>query len=168
LSRTWTCSRCGDVHTGLPDVAFDAPLPWEQLTDDERDGSELSSDTCEIHSPDGDYFYVRGILEIPIRDSDQMLGYGVWSSLSAANFERFVELYDDPSRVDEPAYSSWFGNRVPGFPDTFNLKAWVETHSIDLRPSIVLYDDQDHPLVAAQRDGIDLAQAIALVEPYLH
>jgi hypothetical protein len=168
LSRTWTCSRCGDVHTGLPDVAFDAPLPWEQLDDEERAAGELDSDTCEIHSADGDFYYVRGILEIPIRDFDQTLGYGVWGSLSEANFARFVELYDDPSRVDEPPYTSWFGNRIPGFPDTFNLKAWVETRSLDLRPSIVLHGDQEHPLVAAQREGIELAQAIALIEPYLH
>jgi hypothetical protein len=168
LTRTWTCGSCGDVHTGLPDVAFDSPLPWEQLTDDERAASDLRSDTCEIHSADGDYYYVRGILEIPIRDFDQKLGFGVWGSLSPANFARFVELYDDPARVDEPAYTSWFGNRIPGFPDTFNLKAWVETRSVEWRPSIVLYDDQDHPLVEAQENGIDLAQAIALVEPYLH
>jgi hypothetical protein len=103
-----------------------------------------------------------------LRDLDQQLGYGVWSSLSAANYARFLELYDDPARVDEPAYSSWFGNRVPGFPDTLNLQAWVETPSLDLRPTVVLHPEQDHPLVAAQRDGIELAQAIALVEPYLH
>jgi hypothetical protein len=167
VSRTWTCSRCGESHAGLPDIAFDAPLPWDGLDDEERDASDLQPDTCEIHSAEGDFFYVRGILEIPIRDFDQCLGYGVWSSLSAANFERFVELYDDPARIDEPAYTSWFGNRIPGFPDTFNLKAWVEIRDADLRPSIVLHE-QDHPLVEAARDGIDLAQAIALVEPYLH
>lgn len=169
MSRTWTCSRCGDVHTGLPDVAFDAPLPWEQLSDDEKAAGNLRSDTCEIRTEEGDvYYYVRGTLEIPIRDFDQMLGYGVWGSLSAGNFARFVELYDDPARVEEPPYSSWFGNRIPGFPDTLNLQAWIEIRSVDLRPAIAIHADQDHPLVAAQLDGIELAQAIALVEPAMH
>jgi hypothetical protein len=167
LSRTWTCTHCGEVHNGLPDIAFDAPLIWDELTDEERAAGDLQADTCEIHREDGDFFYVRGILELPIRDFDEALGFGVWSSLSAANFARFVELYDDPRRVDEPPYSSWFGNRLPGFPDTFNLPAWIETPHADLRPQVVLHDG-DHPLVRAQRDGIELAQAIALVEPYVH
>lgn len=167
MSRTWTCGRCGEIHSGLPDVAFDTPLIWDELTDDERAASDLQPDTCEIHRADGDFFYVRGILEIPVRDFDQTLGYGVWSSLSEPNFRRFEELYDDPSRIAEPRYSSWFGNRVPGFPDTFSLPAWVEVRSLTLRPSIVL-QQSEHPLAAAQRDGIELAQAIALVEPYLH
>jgi hypothetical protein len=167
LSRTWTCTHCGEVHSGLPDIAFDAPLIWDELTDEERGASELEPDTCEIHRDDGDYFYVRGILELPIVDFDDVLGFGVWSSLSATNFARFLELYDDPRRIDEPAYSSWFGNRLPGFPDTFNLPAWVEVRVADERPQVVLHDGA-HPLVRAQREGIDLAQAIAFVDPYMH
>ena len=167
MSRGWTCSACGEVHTGLPALAFGHPVPWEQLTDAEREASDLTADTCEIHWADGDHFYVRGTFEIPIRDFDEPLEFGVWSSLSEANFARFLQLYDDPARVDEPPYPSWFGNRLPGFDDTLNLKAWVEIHDADLRPRIVLHD-QEHPLVEAVHDGIDLAQAIALVEPLLH
>jgi hypothetical protein len=167
LSRAWTCSRCGEVHTGLPALAFGSPLPWDRLSDDERSASDLQADTCEIRSADGDYFYVRGTFAIPIRDVDEMLEFGVWSSLGPANFERFVALYDDPARVEEEPYTSWFGNRLPGFPDTFNLPAWVEIHDADLRPRIVLHD-QDHPLVTAVREGIELGEAVALVEPLLH
>jgi hypothetical protein len=166
LTRSWTCSRCGEVHTGLPAIAFDRPLPWDELTEPERNASVLEPDTCEIHSAEGDYYYVRGSFEIPIRDAEGTLEYGVWGSLSHSNFERFVELYDDPSRLDEPAYSSWFGNRLPGFPDTLNLRAWVEIYDIALRPRIVLHE-QEHALVDAVQNGIDLAQAIALVEPLL-
>jgi len=167
VSRAWTCSQCGEVHSGLPALAFEAPLPWEQLTDDERDAGELSSDTCTFRTDEGEYFYVRGTFEIPIRDFPESLEFGVWSSLSAANFERFLDLYDDPDRTEEEPYSSWFGNQLPGFPDTLNLRAWVEIYDADLRPRIVLHE-QEHPLVAAVHEGIELAQAIALVEPALH
>lgn len=167
MSRAWTCSSCGETHSGLPALAFEAPLAWEQLTHDERASSVLEPDWCEIRSEDGEYFYVRGTFEIPIRDWGEALEFGVWSSLSAANFRRYVDLYDDPTRIEEPAYSSWFGNQLPGFPDTLNLMAWVEIHSLELRPRIVLHE-QDHPLVTAVRDGIELAQAISLVEPALH
>jgi hypothetical protein len=167
VSRAWICASCGETHSGLPALAFEYPLAWEQLTPDERAVSVLEPDWCEIRSEEGEYFYVRGSFEIPIRDWEEPLEFGVWSSLSAANFKRYVELYDDPARVDEPAYSSWFGNQLPGFPDTLNLQAWVEIYDEDLRPRIVLHE-QDHPLVAAARDGIELAQAIALVEPAMH
>jgi len=167
VSRAWTCSSCGETHTGLPALAFAAPLAWEELSPDERAASVLEPDWCEIRRKDGEYFYVRGTFEIPIRDWAEPLEFGVWSSLSAANFRRYLDLFDDPVRVDEPAYSSWFGNQLPGFPDTLNLMAWVETHSLDLRPRVVLHE-QDHPLVTAVDEGIELAQAIALVEPALH
>jgi hypothetical protein len=167
VSRTWTCGSCGELHSGLPALAFEHPLAWEELSSTEREASVLEPDWCEIRSDAGDFFYVRGTFEIPIRDWDEALEFGVWSSLSAAHFQRFLDLYDDPARVEEPPYSSWFGNQLPGFPDTLNLMAWVEIHSADLRPRVVLHE-QDHPLVAAARDGIELAQAIALVEPVLH
>jgi hypothetical protein len=167
LSRTWTCSRCGGEHSGLPAIAFDHPVPWGQLTDEERARSRLGSDLCEIRSTEGDWFYVRGTFDIPIRELDEPLEFGVWSSLSEPNFHRFVDLFDDPVRIEEPAYTSWFGNRLPGFPDTLNLKAWVEIYDADLRPRIVLHE-QEHPLVEAVHEGIELAQAIALVEPLLH
>jgi hypothetical protein len=149
-------------------MVFAEPTHWSELTDEERAAGDLRRNTCEIHVEEGDFFYVRGSLDLPIRDWDESLCYGVWSSLSARNFRRFHELYDDPARVDEPPYSSWFGNRVPGFPDSLNLEARVEIRDADEIPAIVLYEEQDHPLVAAQQDGIELAQAIALVEPVLH
>lgn len=167
MSLTWRCADCGEEHDGLPALHFDRPMPWDQLTLEEQEASNLQPDTCEIHGDEGDFYYVRGTFDIPIQGTTVELGFGVWSSLSAGNFARFIELYDDPARADEPRYPSWFGNRVPGFPDTFNLEAWVEIYDADLRPQIGLVD-REHPMARAQEQGIELAQAIALAAPVIH
>jgi hypothetical protein len=167
MTVTWTCNRCGESHTGLPDIAFDAPTHWSSLTHVERERSLLETDLCEIHADEGDFYYVRSLLEVPIVDAEPDFAYGVWGSLSRDNFDRFVALYDDPARVDEPAYFSWLSNAVPGFPDTLDLAAELEIRDANLRPFLVL-EPTDHPLAIAQREGITLATAFDLVEPHLH
>ena len=163
----WTCSRCGERHRGLPDVAFDEPAHWRALTRWQRLRSKLTPDTCRIRDDEGEFFYVRGVLYVPIEDHEQQLGFGVWGSLSEANFRRFLELYDDPRRVDEPPYFSWLGNSIPGYPETRHLPAHVQTRELELRPTIVL-EPSDHPLAVEQRDGISVERALELVEPALH
>jgi hypothetical protein len=167
MSTAWTCERCGETHTGLPDIGISQPDLWLRLTDEERARSRLDADTCEINADDGSSFFVRGVLELPLVDADGTFGYGVWGSLSESHFRRFLELYDDPERVDEPPYFSWLSNRLAGWPETLNLKTNVEIFDIASRPRIVL-EPTDHPLARAQYEGIAFRRALELVEPHLH
>src|SRR6266513_2921142 len=77
----FTCAVCGEYHKGLPlDVAFGAPLYWDQIPEAERTArGELTPDFCAIDDRD---FFVRGLIEIPIVDSDQFFVWGIWTSLS--------------------------------------------------------------------------------------
>ncbi len=163
----WVCSRCGERHEGLPDLAYDAPDYWAQLTEEERAQSVLEEDLCRVRSVEGSFFYVRGVLELPILEADELFAFGVWGSLSERSFERFVQLFDDPRRVDEPPYFSWLSNSLGGYPDTLNLRASLQVRALDLRPAVVL-EPAPHPLSVDQREGITLERARALVEPALH
>ncbi len=163
---TWTCSRCGEVHDGLPlDFVYHEPWHW----DGPRGADDwLTPDLCRWTDDDGNAaFFIRGVLHIPIVDADDTFRYGIWSSLSERSFERVVEQWDDPARVHEDPYFGWFSNRLPGYPDTLNLPLDVVTAELELRPALVLHD-RDHPLVAEQRDGITLARVHELVELHLH
>ena len=100
-------------------------------------------------------------------DSDDDFRFGVWSSLSATSFERVLELWDDPARMDEPGYFGWFSNALPGYPDTLNLPLEVVTQELEYRPELVL-SDGDHPLIREQREGITTERIRELAELTMH
>lgn len=158
------CSSCGQYHGNLPlNYGVPAPIYWsDDLAKDEK--SELGQDVCIIK---GEHFFIKGNVEIPIRDSREVLAYTVWVSLSPANFERAVELWHDPKRVEEAPYFGWFSCQLPGYPDTLNLKTRVHTRDLGIVPYIEL-EPTDHPLAIEQRNGITLERVIEIAELNLH
>jgi hypothetical protein len=164
----WTCNRCGGVHEGRPlDWGYDAPIYWHELTPEQRARGKLSEDLCVILDDDGEHFFIRGVLPIPVRTSGEEFRYGVWTSLSEKSFRRVVELWNDPKRTEEPPYFGWLSNSIAGYPETLNLKTNVHTRDLNLRPTIEL-QPTDHPLAVEQREGITPDRLQELVELQLH
>ena len=161
---TFKCSTCGEVHRGLPDLAFDSPLQYHSMSDDERRSAQLTSDTCVINDED---FFVRGLLQIPVHGRDEPFAYGVWVSLSRKNFERYQELFNASDRLDEPPYFGWLCNKLPGYPDTLNLKTNVHLQPYPLRPRIEL-EPTDHPLALEQGKGISIERLQEIIEANTH
>jgi hypothetical protein len=162
----WYCAVCGAEHDDLPhDWAFQAPAYWDGPRSEE---DELTPDVCVWTDDGGDRcYFIRGLLTLPVRDGEQDFVYGVWSSLSETSFKRVAELWDDPRRVDEPAYFGWLSNSIADFPETLNLPLDVVTAELDLRPQLVLHDG-DHPLVGAQREGVTLDWVREVAARHLH
>jgi hypothetical protein len=162
----WTCSRCGTEHEGVPlDWAYDSPVYWDG---GRNEGDWLTEDLCTWTDDAGDRsYFIRGVLEIPIADSADRLGYGVWSSLSRDSFQRVVELWDDPARVEEEPYFGWLSNSVSGYPETLNLALDVVVQELEKRPLLYLHDG-DHPLIEEQRRGISMARVQEIAELHLH
>jgi hypothetical protein len=100
-------------------------------------------------------------------DHDEDFAYGVWSSLSKDSFDRVTTLWEDPARVDEPAYFGWLSNSIPGYEETLNLPLDVKTEAIDLRPTLWLHDG-DHALVREQQRGITMARVREIAELGFH
>jgi hypothetical protein len=164
----WRCQRCGEEHEGLPlDWAFVAPAYWDGP---QSDDDLLTDDLCVWTDDRGEQaHFIRGVLPIPVRDTGEVFGYGVWSSLSERSFARVRELWDDERRVDEPPYFGWLSNGIPGYPDTRGLQVAVITRALDLRPSFVLLPSDDgHPLVDEQWQGITSDRVREIAELYLH
>ena len=162
----WTCRYCGEQHDDLPfDWAFAAPAHWDggKTADD-----WLTEDLCVWTDDGGDpAFFVRGVLYVPVVETGEALRYGVWSSLSQRSFERVIEMWNDPSRVEEPPYFGWLANSIPDYPGTLNLPVDVVTDHADLRPTIVPHKS-GHPLVRDHRAGISLERVREVAERRLH
>ncbi|BCJ47338.1 hypothetical protein GCM10010168_70730 [Actinoplanes ianthinogenes] len=162
----FTCRGCGRHHDGLPfSYGAQAPAHWsDHLLDDER--SILDEETCVIQA---EHYFVRARLIIPVLDADQDFEWGVWVSLSRANFGRALDLWTTPGREREPAYFGWLCTQLPVYPvETLSLKTHVHTGPVGTRPHVVLSPTDPHPLAVEQRDGITTDRVRQIAETLLH
>ena len=96
---------------------------------------------------DDEYYFIRGVIKIPIHDYEQDLGFGVWVSQKKENFETYLENYDTP---DIGPFFGWLSNEFKfGGVSTLSLKTMAYFQGDGQRPLIEL-DESDHPLSVAQ------------------
>jgi hypothetical protein len=153
-----TCTCCGVALGDVPSMwSFSAPDTWG--VPGVGGASFLEEELCFVELPDSvagaaeQHFFIRGLIEVPVRDAGEALTYSVWVSLSPAGFARAVEQWEDPDRAAEPPFFGQLANRIPGYPETLRLRVRVHTRRPGLRPLVELRA-HEHPLAARQRDGI--------------
>lgn len=163
MDQTYLCRSCGQEHS-IFSYGTLAPAAWrDDLADDEL--SALGEEQCIIQ---GQHFFVRARLVIPVTDADTEFDWGVWVSLSETNFERMSDLWTTEGREREPAYFGWLSTEIPLYdPSTLNLKTHVHTQPLGERPVVEL-EPTDHPLAVEQRNGITVARVQEIAESLLH
>jgi hypothetical protein len=109
---------------------------------------------------DGVGFFVRGCLEIPVT-GEEVLSWGVWTSLSEKNFRHFQELCNEPERARHGPFFGWLCSHIWLYPDTLNLKCMVHLRNVELEPT-------SHPLAVEQRLGITLDRVAEIYEKMMH
>jgi hypothetical protein len=125
---------------------------------------ELAEETCVL---DGQHFFVRAQLSLPIQGSDEVFAWTVWVTQSEASFRRIVERWHEPDRVNDPPTFGYLSAILPYQPSTLNLNARLHQRAVGLRPLVEL-EPTDHPLAVEQREGITWARVQALAEDLLH
>lgn len=128
------------------------------------DGDFLSEDFCVIG---GEHFLVRCVFEIPVYGLGDGFGFGVWSTLSRTNFDKYVDGFDHSDYADFGPWSGYFSNALDGFGDTLNQPNWVHPQRDRLRPRVTIMDES-HPLAVAQRDGISAERVLEIYAAYGH
>src|SRR4051794_6346757 len=110
------CSTCGIWHEGVP-MDFGARLPALNVPPEERDRRVWTDgDFCVVDDAE---FFIRGCLEIPVRDATVgPFVYGVWTSLSEPSYRRARELIGRDVPAYEPPWFGWFCNGLRGYPRT--------------------------------------------------
>ncbi|MDX2264633.1 MAG: DUF2199 domain-containing protein [Hyphomicrobiales bacterium] len=165
-NQPWTCSVCSKSHTGFPAITFDAPAHFHALSDAERASkAERNADFCVIQPSS---FYVRCVLIVPIHGSEESLEWGVWSSLSEENFQKYSATFfdDDQSKIG-PMFG-WFSSSLPIYEDTLNLRCRVVPRNQRRRPHIHFDPSPPHQLVRDAADGISLERAIEFASLIMH
>jgi hypothetical protein len=160
----WKCGTCDEWHTGpCLDFGCDAPYYWTKEHEKsariagllprwskKRRKTFLDPDFCAIEDHD---FFVRGLVHLPIIGAAETFRWGVWGSLSRTNFEKLLEMNDDPGRTELPPMFSWLSTQLPEYPDTLSLKMYARIQEPGDRPHFRL-ELTEHPLAQEYHFGI--------------
>lgn len=167
--REWICPCCGETHAGLFDIACDNPDFWRDAKEMSPNAEVLRSrheltdvlteDFCILN---GEHFFVRCVLRLPIIGAaEDWFAYGAWCTLSRKNFDIYLDAFDAGASEGLGPWFGWFSNRLPGYPDTLNLKCQIHPQPNRQRPHIEL-EPTDHPLAVEQRHGITLDRLLEI------
>lgn len=155
---TYTCNKCGQIHTEWPALAFSSPTSYNVLPEKIReDIAELSSDFCVVRHQEQTDRFIRVNLFLKVIDGCQDLDYGVWVSLSEKNFQDYSDNYNNENH--ETQYFGWLSNDIPEYEFIESIPTTVYTKPGNQRPEIIPHKDFDHPFVHDYYNGITKAEA---------
>jgi hypothetical protein len=159
---TYRCAICGDEHDDLPDLGMEHPDPYLDVPEDERAArTTFTPDRCKVRDEQGEHYFVRGVILIPVHGREEPFGIGAWVSQSQTNYDRYAT-----NEEMAPTFG-WLVNRLAHYSETtFLLKARLHFRDPTKRPTIEL-EPSEHPLAVEQRDGISLARAWEIVHRYM-
>jgi hypothetical protein len=158
------------MHEGLFHLGADAPDPWpgehgrEENADLRFEGDFLSADFCVIGGRD---FFVRGVLEIRVHGFAEKFGFGCWSTLSRANFDKYVDGFDDGDYADWGPWTGWLSNQLADYVGSEPEGLWVYPQPSRQRPTFRIHN-AEHPLAIHQEQGISPERLLAIFDYYGH
>lgn len=159
---SFVCPCCGERHIGLPDIAFASPIFWNQADAEAKPtDNRLNSDFCIV---DGEHYFIRCVLDLPIQDTDEVLGWGVWVTQSKSNFDLYGETFD---ATPERQTFGYLANQLPTYPDTVNMPTQVQWRAGGVRPTIEP-EASEHPVYRDWAEGITRERAIEFALLALH
>jgi len=159
---SYKCSCCGNTHDTLPDIAFDAPVYVEGIPENERESRvRITEDLCSI---DEEHYFIRCVLQIRIKNSNENFGFGIWVSQSKQNFEKYIENFDSDQIGP---FFGWVSNNIDYKGESIlSIKSMVHFLGNEQRP-IVEIEESSHPLYLDYREGITMDEAWELAHLYL-
>ena len=97
---------------------------------------------------------------MPIKDSTEQFGIGVWVSQKQENFQSYLDNFDSP---DIGPFFGWLCNRIPFYDeDTWALKTMAHFQGHKKRP-LIRPEPSDHALYRDFAEGVSLDRAWAIV-----
>jgi len=157
---SFVCHICNQSHEGIP-LSFGADYPdmYANMPDAEHSTRALiTSDQCII---DDTWFFVRGCLEIPIIETEEVFLWGLWASIKEEVFDELSESWEQEGRESRQGpFKGRLANSLSVYPDTLNLKLRLIVQPVGQRPLFVL--EEEHPLTMAQRSGMSRHEAAEL------
>jgi len=162
---SFQCSKCNEIHQGVPSFSFDAPALYYDIPEQERESRVfLTTDSCVI---DDEYYFAKGLLELSVFGLEETLTFTPWVSLSESNFSQFQDSLEVENASEYGPMFGWFCSQIDEFTDCEGLKTSLVFQDKNYRPKIDI-EESDHPLSVAYHNSISQTLLIKIVEGYLH
>jgi len=162
MAEEFSCAICGGRHAGLSkDWGYGLPDEVWALPEEERDSqARFNDDLCQW----GDRFFIRCILRVPLKGTDDYFGWGAWAEVDAEVFERYLELYDEDGR-EEPAAPGKLANKLEAYTNTsLGTRVLIQFQDPGERPTLTLPEGDKSRLAQEQREGVDAARHHEILE----
>lgn len=156
---SFPCSVCGELHEERPAIAFNTPHYYHILSEEDKASlATLSEDFCIIEYGDQTDRFIRAVLNIPVKDSEFNMEYGVWVSLSEKNFEHYMDHFNDD--LEGETFFGYLCSSIPGYENTLLLKTNVVCGTVNQRPQVFPHASQsDNVFVKDFTEGISQEEA---------
>lgn len=158
---SFICSCCGNEHDELPEPAYQRPDEvWRLTVDAMKARLSGNNDLCILRGETEDEpsrFFIRGILFMPIAETEQDWAIGAWVEVLGEDFERYQELYDQDAE-DEPWFVGKIANAVKSFEDILGAEVAVQLGPASERPTIWFPTDSELELAQYQEHGIPMTR----------
>lgn len=161
----FVCPQCGKVHGELPlDLAYLRPADVFKIPESQRGKRiRINEDLCII---DDHEFYIRGILVLPIRNTEKRFAWGVWARVSEADYQRYLKLWDVDSVEGEEPFAGKLSGGVKFYPDSDLLDVTVHLQPNNQRPLFKVISSE-HLLGVDQRAGITMDKVHQFLEDFM-
>lgn len=161
------CAICDREHTGLPlDVAYKRPDQFFAIPKDElKNRAVFTDDGGWI---DDKQFFIRGVLKLPIHETESEFAFGAWAEIQEQDFLRYLEIdINNADVTQEPHLLGRLANELITYPQSANLDITIRLMPLNKRPLFNVVAQQ-HQLEIDQRTGISMEKVhriIHLLQP---
>jgi hypothetical protein len=166
------CATCGEEKDLLSmEPSYGRPDAYYDVAEEQREYlTNFSQDDGRIRNADDSErrHFLRVLLSVPIRGEKKDCAWGVWVEVSAADWERAYDLWDDPNQAKEPPFAATLANALRGYEGTLGLRGRVRLTGPKTAPLFELDSDADHPLAREQRQGVYAERVAEWVSAHHH
>lgn len=160
--ESFICETCGERHEGLPtDYGFRLPDEVHALSYlDRYSRSRHNSDLCAL---DERRYFLRGVLRVPMPETREEFGWGVWVEVSAKDHDFYLQNFYE-AVADAPRFPGTLANALPGYEQALGQRVEVQLGGADQRPWVYFPPTSVHALAIEQREGISRKRHHTILE----
>lgn len=160
--ESFICETCGESHEGLPtDYGFRLPDEVHALSYlDRYRRSRNNSDLCTL---DEKRYFLRGVLRVPMPETKEEFGWGVWVGVSAKDHDFYLRNFNETVE-NAPPFPGTIANALPGYEQVLGQLVEVHLGGADQRPFLYFPAASTHALAIEQREGISRKRHHTILE----
>lgn len=134
------CECCGEmVPASNMELTFRRPDIIAGLSEEEQnERCKHNDDSCEL---DGNRFFIRGLIPLPVQESSRAYCLGAWVEISEVDFKKVKQLWKDENQSEEKPISGILANKIPLTEGTKDCITTLQLTGPNTRPEITIVDE---------------------------